>query len=417
MFAGLKLCFVVCLFLASLDSSDAVYNVVVWAIQADELVGKFQCLQDAVEKGDAILQSRSTLTRPPFLTASTPWPAYPGTFFYNTVNYTKVDCDKYAGVCKYFSKRHMVDKKTLTWERIIATENEASNAQLGQYGNVSWYQFSDESTYRSSCKLDSANPAWNEERGGWPSHIVAGCTQHKRIVELWNSMNMAKSTICTDKQRHLQGQIGNVVRNIGVFLQNNDQPELTSDNQAGFRAEETYYSFFPLALGYPTLPELCSEIPLQCDVSNTGVELIMMARYQTSNWNAIVAASQMTQQFIIDHPKSNLHVTLARGRYDGSTFLNRGMYAGESACPSGVARVYEKCGGIDHNGPTCCEMGSMCVRKNEWYSGCQPIPLQRDEICGGENSVFANVSSTLHKCDSGLVCSKASAYLSTCQKE
>merc|ERR1712036_111078 len=36
------------------------------------------------------------------------------------------------------------------------------------------------------------------------------------------------------------------------------------------------------------------------------------------------------------------------------------------------AAKWAKCGGKNYNGPTCCEAGSTCVYKSEWYSQCKP---------------------------------------------
>jgi len=37
------------------------------------------------------------------------------------------------------------------------------------------------------------------------------------------------------------------------------------------------------------------------------------------------------------------------------------------------AKVYEVCGGINHNGPTCCEEGTECVVYNNYYHQCEPL--------------------------------------------
>merc|ERR1712039_275727 len=36
--------------------------------------------------------------------------------------------------------------------------------------------------------------------------------------------------------------------------------------------------------------------------------------------------------------------------------------------------IYETCGGQSFTGPTCCKIGLKCVKQNDWYSQCLPIP-------------------------------------------
>jgi pectate lyase len=40
--------------------------------------------------------------------------------------------------------------------------------------------------------------------------------------------------------------------------------------------------------------------------------------------------------------------------------------------PAGTAKLYERCGGEGHTGPTACEAGTTCKVQNPWYSQCLP---------------------------------------------
>ncbi|PYH66925.1 putative endoglucanase [Aspergillus vadensis CBS 113365] len=44
--------------------------------------------------------------------------------------------------------------------------------------------------------------------------------------------------------------------------------------------------------------------------------------------------------------------------------------ASASASAGGVAKQYERCGGINHTGPTTCESGSVCKKWNPYYYQC-----------------------------------------------
>ena len=45
------------------------------------------------------------------------------------------------------------------------------------------------------------------------------------------------------------------------------------------------------------------------------------------------------------------------------------VYPGYGGCQS----IWASCGGLNHDGPTCCEEGSKCVVQNEFFSQCVPL--------------------------------------------
>nr|AAW64927.1 cellobiohydrolase family 6 [Thermochaetoides thermophila] len=51
--------------------------------------------------------------------------------------------------------------------------------------------------------------------------------------------------------------------------------------------------------------------------------------------------------------------------------------------------VWGQCGGINYNGPTCCQSGSVCAYLNDWYSQCIPGQAQP-----GTTSTTARTTST-----------------------
>jgi len=395
---------------------SAKFNVVVWSVAADELAGKFDCLDAAVENGAAIHMSKNQLLRPAFLPPGIPWPVTPGTFFMNPVNFTQIDCTKYSGVCLYYARRHAVPESALTWEMLLNLEVAIAGATTtGFYGNVSYYKFHDEADYREHCNLDTATPDFDEARGGYPSHIVTGCVENLEIFETYARIGHG-DVICTDEERHSLVNIGNIVRNIHVYLAHTDRPDLISDNPGGFRSNETYYSYFASAVPEGSgLPRVCAEIPLKCDPATTGTDLIMMARYNSSNVMDFVVASQATSTAVIDNTDSNVHVTLERARLDGSAHLNRGLFSGGFTCANGVAALFEQCGGNGWTGPDCCGYGSKCVFINEQYSQCHIDKLDDGEVCGGTHVPQAKKNPLLVLCKDGLECKKLSPHVSTCQ--
>merc|ERR1711862_349329 len=42
--------------------------------------------------------------------------------------------------------------------------------------------------------------------------------------------------------------------------------------------------------------------------------------------------------------------------------------------PRICAAPYQQCGGIKHVGATCCVEGTRCMKSNDWYSNCVPLP-------------------------------------------
>lgn len=47
---------------------------------------------------------------------------------------------------------------------------------------------------------------------------------------------------------------------------------------------------------------------------------------------------------------------------------------GPEPAPGECAELYEQCGGNDHDGPTCCQAGSICVAQDIYYSQCVKAP-------------------------------------------
>eukprot|EP00928_Gymnodinium_smaydae_P047079 TRINITY_DN3140_c0_g2_i1.p1 TRINITY_DN3140_c0_g2~~TRINITY_DN3140_c0_g2_i1.p1 ORF type:complete len:548 (-),score=100.84 TRINITY_DN3140_c0_g2_i1:194-1747(-) len=45
---------------------------------------------------------------------------------------------------------------------------------------------------------------------------------------------------------------------------------------------------------------------------------------------------------------------------------------GNCTTDKSCAKANSQCGGTGYSGPTCCQWGQKCVKKNEYYSGCQP---------------------------------------------
>jgi hypothetical protein len=73
-----------------------------------------------------------------------------------------------------------------------------------------------------------------------------------------------------------------------------------------------------------------------------------------------------------------------------------------------------KDGGKDWEGPTCCEVGSVCDRESEWYSQCKPGPRNADcradwANCGGKNWDGPTC------CQAGYYCNYQNEWYSQCQ--
>ncbi|CAE8701580.1 unnamed protein product, partial [Polarella glacialis] len=47
---------------------------------------------------------------------------------------------------------------------------------------------------------------------------------------------------------------------------------------------------------------------------------------------------------------------------------------------------YEKCGGRDFTGDTCCPSGTWCLAVNDWWAQCEPCEVTWDASCSGTPS-------------------------------
>jgi hypothetical protein len=83
---------------------------------------------------------------------------------------------------------------------------------------------------------------------------------------------------------------------------------------------------------------------------------------------------------------------------------------------SGVAQLYDQCGGQGWSGPTTCVAFADCQRQNQWYSQCVPgeIPPEAGvaglwEKCGGQGHTGPT------ECAQGGTCVRQSQYYSQCR--
>ncbi len=76
--------------------------------------------------------------------------------------------------------------------------------------------------------------------------------------------------------------------------------------------------------------------------------------------------------------------------------------------------IFDQCGGLTWNGPTRCVCNAPCQYESDYYSQCQPVTPQPNEVaqygqCGGQNY------NGLTKCVCGFSCVIQSQYYSQCK--
>jgi hypothetical protein len=91
---------------------------------------------------------------------------------------------------------------------------------------------------------------------------------------------------------------------------------------------------------------------------------------------------------------------------------------------TGIQNAYGQCGGIGWTGPTQCVSGYNCVKGNDWYFQCVPVPTAATSArpspaadtgvqCGYEQCGGIGWSGPT-KCELGWTCSKCNDYYSQC---
>jgi uncharacterized Fe-S cluster protein YjdI len=94
------------------------------------------------------------------------------------------------------------------------------------------------------------------------------------------------------------------------------------------------------------------------------------------------------------------------------------------AATSGIQNAYGQCGGIGWTGPTQCASGYNCVKGNEWYFQCVPVPTAGTSArpspvvdtgvqCGYEQCGGIGWNGPT-KCELGWTCSRCNDYYSQC---
>lgn len=87
-----------------------------------------------------------------------------------------------------------------------------------------------------------------------------------------------------------------------------------------------------------------------------------------------------------------------------------------TSIPTDCSALHAQCGGIDWNGPTCCEAGTTCTWQNDHYEQCLPLNASETCVaaygqCGGQG--WTGQTACCHH--QTLECVFINAYHSQCQ--
>ncbi|OJJ68834.1 hypothetical protein ASPBRDRAFT_46110 [Aspergillus brasiliensis CBS 101740] len=131
--------------------------------------------------------------------------------------------------------------------------------------------------------------------------------------------------------------------------------EVSSSSAAA--AAATTEAAAPVVSSAAPVQQATSAVTSQAQAPTTFATSSKPAKTACKNKSKSKAAASSTQSVVAPAATSNVAPVASAS-------------ASSSASAGGVAKKYERCGGINHTGPTTCESGTVCKQWNPYYSQC-----------------------------------------------